>query len=81
MEIYLTGNRLIMIAESEQQPSDPAARTATGPETEAWESLMWTFQKPLPWCKPGQKWVEAEQIFRLASDASPPTNPSLSVPV
>jgi L-rhamnose mutarotase len=71
MEIYLTGNRLFMITEAEQGASDPDGRWGSGSsaDTEAWEALMWTFQKPLPWCRPGEKWVQTECIFRLTRDA------------
>lgn len=74
MEIYLTGNRLFMITEGEELLSDRAPAGASS-ETEAWETLMWTFQKPLPWSKPGEKWVEAECIFRLPSVAADPPMP------
>jgi L-rhamnose mutarotase len=72
MEIYLTGNRLFMITEGEEElPAD--RQQGASSETEAWETLMWTFQKPLPWSRPGEKWVEAECIFRLDRDA--PSSP------
>ena len=31
-----------------------------------WEELMWRFQQPLPWSRPGQKWVPADKIYDLA---------------
>jgi len=69
LEIYLTGNRLFMITETEETSSEHGGRpdTNTSDATRAWEALMWTFQKPLPWCRPGEKWVETECIFRLAA--------------
>jgi len=36
------------------------------PQYDAWETLMWTFQKPLPHAAPGQKWMPMTQIFDLA---------------
>jgi L-rhamnose mutarotase len=32
---------------------------------QVWETFMSTFQQPLPWAKPGEKWTLLEQIFRL----------------
>jgi hypothetical protein len=26
--------------------------------------LMWGFQKPIPWAKPGEKWVLMDRIFK-----------------
>jgi L-rhamnose mutarotase len=68
MEIYLTGNRLFMITEADAASSTHGGRPDAGSSdaTTAWEALMWNFQKPLPWCRPGEKWVETECIFRLA---------------
>lgn len=68
MEIYLTGNRLFMITEAEESSSRHGGQpdASAGDATKAWEALMWNFQKPLPWCRPGEKWVETECIFRLA---------------
>jgi L-rhamnose mutarotase len=82
MEIYLTGNRLFMITEGEQEvPAADRGQAGTNSEREAWETLMWTFQKPLPWSRPGEKWIEAECIFRLDRDAPSSPKPSHAVPV
>ncbi|MCA1936759.1 MAG: L-rhamnose mutarotase [Asticcacaulis sp.] len=32
---------------------------------QAWERLMWEFQKPLPKAQPGEKWVPMTRIFDL----------------
>jgi L-rhamnose mutarotase len=79
MEIYLTGNRLFMITEGDEELPDDRGPAGASSETEAWETLMWTFQKPLPWSKPGEKWVEAECIFRLASVAADEAMPGTGV--
>ena len=54
MEIWRTGNRLVMVAEVEDDfPRDTPAE----PEVAEWEELMWKFQQPLPNAMPGEKWV------------------------
>lgn len=67
MEIYRTGNRLFMIMETTDDfdPAAKAAADAGDPVVEEWEKLMWKFQQPLPWAKPGEKWVPMEKIFHL----------------
>lgn len=67
MDIYLTGNRLFMIMEVGDS-FDFEKKTqmdAGNPAVEAWESLMSTLQIPLPWAKPGEKWILLEKIFSL----------------
>lgn len=67
MEIYRTGNRLFMVMET-LETFDGAAKAkadATNPKVQEWESLMWKFQKPLPWAKEGEKWIELSKIFTL----------------
>ncbi len=62
MEIWRTGDRLVMIAEvSDEYPRPvPAPR-----ETAEWEALMWRFQRPLPNASEGEKWMEMHPIFDL----------------
>lgn len=67
MEIYRTGNRLFMVMET-SETFDAAAKAqadADNPKVQEWENLMWKFQKPLPWAKEGEKWVEMKKIFEL----------------
>jgi L-rhamnose mutarotase len=68
LEIFLTGNRLVMILLASNAFSFDALErlNASNAEIQAWETLMWTFQKALPWAKPGQKWVTMERIFALS---------------
>ncbi|TWB21833.1 L-rhamnose mutarotase [Nitrospirillum amazonense] len=68
MEIHLCGDRLVMIMEvtEDYDPAAQAAADAADPDVQAWEALMDTFQRRLPWAKPGQKWVPADRIFSLA---------------
>jgi L-rhamnose mutarotase len=66
-EIYLAGNRLVLILETTDD-FDLDAKTAAdnaSPEMRKWEELMWKFQKPLPNAHPGEKWVRMEKIFEV----------------
>lgn len=67
MDIYLTGNRLFMIMEVNDDFSfeQKSASDAGNPRVQEWENFMWTFQQALPWAKPGEKWVMMEKIFEL----------------
>ena len=63
MEIWRTGDRMVMIATVADDY--PRARDIPA-QYDEWEGLMWTFQKALPHASPGQKWVPMDQIFDLA---------------
>jgi L-rhamnose mutarotase len=67
MEIYRLGNRLFMIAETEDDFSweKKAEIDAQNSEVQAWEKLMWQYQKALPMAKEGEKWLLMEKIFEL----------------
>jgi L-rhamnose mutarotase len=67
MEIYRTGNRLFMIMETDASFSfsRKAAMDAADAKVQEWESLMWKFQKPLPWAMEGEKWILMNKIFQL----------------
>jgi L-rhamnose mutarotase len=67
MQIYLLGNRLFMVLETDDSFSFAvkAAADAANPTVQRWEELMWKFQQPLPMAKPGEKWMLMEQIFSL----------------
>ncbi|HTL92546.1 MAG TPA: L-rhamnose mutarotase [Steroidobacteraceae bacterium] len=68
LEIFRTGNRLCLIMEAPDEFSleAKAAADAASADVQAWERLMWTFQRALPWAAPGEKWVRMERIFSLA---------------
>ncbi|MEZ2418752.1 L-rhamnose mutarotase [Luteibacter sp. RCC_6_2] len=68
MRIFRTGNRLMMLMRvgAEFDAGAKAAADAASERVQAWEALMSTFQQPLPWAEPGQKWVPMRQIFDLA---------------
>lgn len=68
LEIFRTGNRMCLVMEV---PDDfslaaKAAADASNADVQAWERLMWTFQRALPWAAPGEKWVPMQRIFSLA---------------
>ncbi|MCP5411314.1 MAG: L-rhamnose mutarotase [Alphaproteobacteria bacterium] len=62
MEIWRSGDRMVMIAAVADDYPRPRA---VPPEYDAWEGLMWRFQKALPHAAPGQKWVPMDKIFDL----------------
>lgn len=68
MEIFRSGNRLVMAMETagDYDARDKAAADAANERVQAWEALMDTFQQRLPWAAPGQKWVPMTRIFNLA---------------
>ncbi|ATY30806.1 L-rhamnose mutarotase [Sphingomonas psychrotolerans] len=60
MEIWRTGDRMVMIAEV----ADDYPRAVAAPaEIAEWETLMWRFQRALPHAVPGEKWVPMQRIF------------------
>ncbi len=68
LEIFLCGNRMFMIMETGPN-FDPVLKSKndlTNSEVIAWEELMWRFQKPLPFAKPNEKWIQMENIFSLS---------------
>jgi L-rhamnose mutarotase len=67
MEIYRVGNRLFMIMETDDtfDFERKAKMDATNTKVQEWEQLMWKYQQPLPWAKPGEKWILMEKIFSL----------------
>jgi L-rhamnose mutarotase len=71
MEIYLLGNRLFMIMETEKDFSfdKKSAQDADNPKVVEWEELMWKYQQPLPGSMPGEKWKLMVRIFCLNEQA------------
>lgn len=72
MEIWITGPRLFMIMDvgAAFDPAAKAQKDAADPDVQAWERLMWEFQRPLPWSAPGEKWVAMNRIFVLSEQAA-----------
>jgi L-rhamnose mutarotase len=71
-EIYLAGNRLFMILHTTDEFSWEAMATANAQnaDMQRWEELMWRYQKPLPFARPGEKWAPMEKIFEVRCDDS-----------
>lgn len=67
MQIYRTGNRLMMIMDtSDDYDADrKAILDGANPKVQEWEQLMWKFQQPLPWAGENEKWVPMKMIFKL----------------
>jgi L-rhamnose mutarotase len=67
LEIYRTGNRLFMILEASPEFSfeAKAAADAANPRVQEWERLMWTYQRALPWARPGEKWVLMDRLYEF----------------
>jgi L-rhamnose mutarotase len=71
MEIFRIADRMFMVIDTDDTFSleRKAAADAADPRVQAWEQLMWKFQKALPHAKAGEKWLPARRIFAL-SEAS-----------
>ena len=69
MQIFRTGNRLVMLMRvaPEFDAGAKAKADAANERVQAWETLMSGFQQPLPWAEAGQKWVPMHRIFDLAA--------------
>ena len=67
MQIYRTGNRLLMVMETEDDFSfdRKSDMDAANLKVQEWEKLMWKYQQPLPWAKSGEKWLLMDKIFQL----------------
>ncbi|QKJ88677.1 L-rhamnose mutarotase [Paramixta manurensis] len=68
MEIYRLGNRLFMVVEVNQQFNGQqyAEHCQQVAEIQAWEALMWKYQRPTPWTADGEKWAPMRRIFALS---------------
>ncbi|MBX3257625.1 MAG: L-rhamnose mutarotase [Chitinophagaceae bacterium] len=67
LEIYRTGNRMFMILETNDDFTFEKKKEidAGTPKVQEWETLMWKYQKAIPWAKPGEKWVLMNRIFQF----------------
>lgn len=67
MQIYRTGNRLIMIMDTtdDYDADRKALMDANNPKVQEWEQFMWKFQQRIPWAGEKEKWVPMNRIFEL----------------
>lgn len=65
LEVFRCGNRLVMVKQVPDELADQGPASHEDKKTEEWEQLMWQFQRPLPFAKPGQKWVPMARLFSL----------------
>jgi L-rhamnose mutarotase len=67
MEIYRISTRLFMIMKvSDDFSFERKNQLEADNETvQKWEELMWKYQAPLAFAKPGEKWVLMNKIFEL----------------
>lgn len=67
LEIFRTGNRLMMLLEADDSFSFEKKGEAdlANAKVQEWEKLMWNYQQALPHARPGEKWVLMEKIFEL----------------
>jgi L-rhamnose mutarotase len=69
MRIWLIGNRLFMVMDTEDD-FDPDTSlekyVQLDPKNDQWESLMATYQEPVPEARPGEHWADLELVFRMS---------------
>ena len=65
MQIYRLHTRMFMIMDTIDEFSfeKKAQMDAANEKVQAWENLMWYYQKALPMAKEGEKWVLMKQIY------------------
>jgi L-rhamnose mutarotase len=68
MQIYRLNTRLFMIMEVSNDFSfeRKAELDSSNEKVEAWENLMWNYQKPLTGATAGSKWQLLNKIFDLS---------------
>jgi len=68
MLIWRLGRRLFMLMETvdDFDPERDFARyMESDPRIREWQTLMETFQEPVPEAKPGEWWADMELVYRL----------------
>ena len=73
LELYRTGNRLVLVLDVSPAFSfdAKAAADAANPAVQEWERLMWTYQRALPWAQPGEKWVLMDSVYAWPEPPGP----------
>jgi L-rhamnose mutarotase len=69
LEIHRVEDRLVLTMDVDESfsPEAKAAADAKDLRVQAWETLMSSFQKPLPGSAPGEKWRKMSRIFSLST--------------
>jgi L-rhamnose mutarotase len=70
MEIWRSGDRLVMIAEVADDFPRESRSGSAAEVVDRWETLMSTFQRPVPHSPAGTKWTPMRRIFALAEHPS-----------
>lgn len=67
MRIFRGGTRLFMLIETDDgfDPARDYQSYARDPKTREWDELMRTFQRPVPFARPGEWWTPLEEIFDI----------------
>ena len=67
VELYRTGNRLFMILDTTDDFSlaKKSRIDSEDPIVQKWETLMGTYQQPLPWAGESGKWVLMKRIYKF----------------
>lgn len=70
MELFRAGNRMFMIMEVTDTFSfeEKDRMDKSNPAVQKWETLMWNYQKALPFARPGEKWVLMKKFFDTKPD-------------
>ncbi|MES2393988.1 MAG: L-rhamnose mutarotase [Acidobacteriota bacterium] len=68
LDIYLLGNRLFMVIETDDDFSfeTKARADEANPKVQEWERLMWRYQQALPQATNGEKWLLMDRIYSLS---------------
>lgn len=68
LEIWRVHDRMFMIMEvgPSFSPQAKAAADMASEDVQAWETLMWSFQRPLPQAAHGEKWMAMDRIYALS---------------
>lgn len=67
MEIYLTGNRMVMIVDIPKGADIDEVFSKMGrmDRQDEWAEFVWQFQQALPHAKEGEKWMLMEKVYDL----------------
>lgn len=68
MRIFLHGRRLVMYLEAPDDfdlETDFPRYMENSPRAQEWDTLMNTFQEPVPDANPGEWWAPMTQVFNL----------------